>query len=248
MRKWIFVAHVTLLTAACGKAPVSGPDMQAVQPQPSAQLSSADGTDPTPSAPPPGSATVVPPPPSPGLIGGPAIWSALANTLTWTKAVHMVVARDLAKFEKARDRELFCPGYAQANLAQRETCWVRLVSAVTQLESNFDPNSMYFESFGVWSVGLMQLSKNECSNAPTIASLKDPVQNLICGTDKMATLIARYGYVTTPDGTHGAAAYWSTLRGSRKLQVARMAAQYLQINPAGPGWKRESLMLAGYPD
>jgi hypothetical protein len=170
------------------------------------------------------------------------MWSALSNTIAWTQAVQAVVRRDLAKFEQARDLASFCPGYAQANKAQRETCWIRLVSAVTQLESDFNPASMYFESFGVWSVGLMQLSPGECPNAPTIATLKDPVQNLLCGTAKMATLIAKYGYVTTPDGVHGAAAYWSTLRGSKKIQVEHLAAQYRQVAPAWePG---SSLMLS----
>ncbi len=143
-------------------------------------------------------------------------------------------------FDSARDREDFCPGYASATHAQKETCWVRLVSAVVEFESAFDPNDMYKESDGIYSVGLLQLSQNECANAPTNTALKNPVQNLLCGTKKMADLIERYGYVTTPDNTHGAAAYWSTLRrpytqGSlhlgKRADVAKITASYESVQP-----------------
>lgn len=236
MRTWITLLTIFLLTAACGKAPDAAQPQAAATPPDSSTASSSAAPTPAP--------TQTPTTSAPSL-GGPAAWSALSNTLTWTQAVYSVVVRDLAKFEKAKDTEVFCPGYAQATQSQRETCWVRLVSGVTQLESDFDPLSMYFESFGVWSVGLMQLSAGECPNAPTIENLKDPIQNLLCGTAKMATLIAQYGYITTPDGRHGAAAYWSTLRGSKKVQVEQIAAQYRQVTPVAPAWSSgDSLMLS----
>jgi len=109
-----------------------------------------------------------------------------------------------------------------------------------EYESAFDPADTYKESNGVYSVGLMQLSNGECANAETVSALKDPVQNLLCGTKKMADLIARYGYVTTPDNTHGAAAYWSTLRApyvsgslhlGKKLEVEKITSVYLKVNP-----------------
>ena len=232
MRTWITLLTTFLLTAGCGKAP------DAIAPQnPSPPLdSSSAAAGPTTSGSDPGTPALPTPPATVPSTGGPAAWSALGNTTAWTKAVQSIVQRDLAKFEAAKDVASFCPGYASATLAQRETCWVRLVSGVTQLESDFNPASMYFENFGVWSVGLMQLSPGECPNAPTIAALKDPIQNLVCGTAKMATLIAKYGYVTTPDGVHGAAAYWSTLRGSKKIQVEHIAAQYRQVAPVTPAW------------
>jgi hypothetical protein len=161
-----------------------------------------------------------------------------------------VVAQNLASFEKARDRESFCPGYGSASLARRETCWVRLVSAVVQYESAFNPATMYKESNGVYSVGLLQLSAGECANAPTNAALKDPIQNLLCGTKRMADLIARYGYVTSPDNKHGAAAYWSTLRApyvvgsahlGKKAEVQKISAGYLAVSPVAA----QGEMLAG---
>ncbi len=151
-----------------------------------------------------------------------------------------IVRKNFAKFELARDRESFCPGYTQANRTQRETCWVRLVSAVVKYESNFNPATMYREPAGQWSVGLMQLSPNECKNAPTLENLKNPVENLICGTQKMADLIERYGYVTTPDNKHGAAAYWSTLRApytqyglnlGKRTEVIRISARFAAVRP-----------------
>jgi hypothetical protein len=181
---------------------------------------------------------------------GPAAWSQLPNTASWTSAVSGVVKANLASFEKAKDRETFCPGYASATLAQRETCWVRMVSAVAEFESNFKPTTIYKESDGVYSVGLLQLSTGECANAPTIAALKDPVQNLICGTKKMAQLIARYGYVTTPDNRHGAAAYWSTLRApytsgglhlGKRAEVAKISGVYKKVNPVAVELNEEEL-------
>lgn len=171
---------------------------------------------------------------------GPAAWSAKPNTAAWTTAVAAVVTANLASFERARDREVFCPGYAKASLAQRKTCWVRLVSAVSKFESDFDPTNAYREASGNYSVGLLQLSPNECPNAPSVAALKNPIQNLICGTRRMASLIARYGYVTTPDNTHGAAAYWSTLRApythgglrlGKRNQVAAITGAYQLVSP-----------------
>jgi hypothetical protein len=170
--------------------------------------------------------------------GGPATWSNLPAGTAWTNATLAVVAANLASLEAAKDKETYCPGYGSASLAARETCWVRLVSAVVQFESAFDSLNKYKESDGNYSVGLMQLSTGECSNAETLALLQDPVKNLQCGTAKMASLIARYGYITTPDNLHGAAAYWSTLRrpyvsGSlhlgKALEVQKITKQFMTV-------------------
>ncbi|MGZ3653711.1 MAG: lytic transglycosylase domain-containing protein [Bdellovibrionota bacterium] len=252
-------ALAVLMAAGCGKQPDNGPapDTGTV----STSNGNATGTAPPPAVPnppaprpqPPEPAPPVVPPvpapvpapapkpnPTPPLSGGPATWSNLPSGAAWTAAVASAVTANLASFEKAKDRESFCPGYSSASLAQRKTCWVRLVSAVVEYESAFDPGDMYKESDGVYSVGLMQLSNGECANAETVAELKDPVQNLLCGTKKMADLIARYGYVTTPDNLHGAAAYWSTLRApytsnglhlGKKLEVEKITNVFLRVNP-----------------
>jgi hypothetical protein len=123
------------------------------------------------------------------------------------------------------------------------TCWVRLISAIARYESGFDPLSSYHEASGNYSVGLLQLSTGECDNAETLPLLQDPVQNLICGTRRMAALIARDGYITSPDNVHGAAAYWSVLRApymngtlhlGRRDEVAKITADYSVVTPVTP--------------
>jgi hypothetical protein len=173
--------------------------------------------------------------------GGPATWSNLPSGRAWTATTLSEVAANLSSFEKAADRETYCPGYSQASLVQRETCWVRLISAVAQFESDFDPMNKYHETNGAYSVGLLQLSTGECGIAGSVTELEDPIKNLQCGTRKMAALIARYGYITSPDNLHGAAAYWSTLRrpyvsGShhlgKALEVQRITKKFLAVDPA----------------
>ena len=169
---------------------------------------------------------------------GPAAWSDRAGTQAWTSTTLAAVRANFASFEKAKDREDFCPGFSAATRAQREICWLRLVSAVAKFESGFNPATLYKESNGVYSVGLLQLSSGECSGASSVSALKDPLKNLACGTAKMAGLIARYGYVTTADNKHGAAAYWSTLRRpyvsghlhlGKRTEVARLTAAYREV-------------------
>lgn len=139
-------------------------------------------------------------------------WSNVQNTGSWTDTVHQIVKAQLKELEKARDKSVFCPGYDAADQLQREACWVRLVSAIVFFESGFKPGDVFTEPNGAKSVGLMSLSPGECVNAPTVDTLKVPEKNLACGTAKMASLIARHGYIDGPVSQRGAAAYWSVLR------------------------------------
>lgn len=147
------------------------------------------------------------PPQTPGL-GTPA-WG---NRTVWSNTVRTVAYARLAQFEKARDKEVFCPGYAQANIQQRLNCWVMLVAAISKFESAFAPADSFREPDGNYSVGLLALSPRECPNAHSIEALKNPIENLICGTNKMARLIDRDGFIDGPPQARGAARYWSTLR------------------------------------
>lgn len=231
----LLVVLALITTTSCGKIPSQAP-VTGTASAPSPQ----SGPAPAPTPDPPPTPAPAPVPVAVPTAGGPAAWSSRAGTGPWTDAVASVVRSNLASFAQARDRETFCPGYAAATLAQRETCWVRLVSAVAQFESDFNPATMYRESDGIYSVGLLQLSVGECANAETNSALQNPLENLLCGTLKMASLIARYGYVTTPDNVHGAAAYWSTLRApyvqgslhlGKELEVAKITAQYREVTP-----------------
>lgn len=127
----------------------------------------------------------------------------------WRDAVEEVVVQRLADFERAQDKDSFCPGYGSATKAQRINCWSVLVRATVKLESNDNPRNVYYEPMGYNSVGLLQLSRNECRNAPTEAQLKNAEANLICGTHKMANLVKTYSRI---EGKRGAGKYWSVLR------------------------------------
>lgn len=135
-----------------------------------------------------------------------------ANRALWTHAVHRVVRARMHDLERARDVELFCPGYSTSTRAQKELCWVFLVAALSKYESAFRPETTFREPDGNYSVGLMALSPKECPNAPTSEALQNPVPNLICGTNRMALLIKLYGNIDGPAERRGASRYWSTLR------------------------------------
>jgi len=222
---------VLSLLSACGKAPENGNPVVAVAPQPgTSPATTPNPVPPTPTTPPP-----------PVLSGPPTLWSHLASADAWNAAVLIAVRANLAKFEKARDRSVFCPGYDTATDPQRLTCWSRLISVMVKFESGFNQSSLYHEpSGGKDSVGLLMLSQGECPNAPTVAQLKNGVENIRCGAAKMAALIARDGYVTTPDNKHGAAAYWSVLRApytayglklGKKLEILKESTKYKAVYP-----------------
>jgi hypothetical protein len=141
-----------------------------------------------------------------------AMWASVKNSKPWTDVVLQVVRQTRPKLERARDISDFCPSYNSADTHQQEDCWVRLISAVAFFESGFNPADTFEEPSGTMSVGLLALSPSECSDAPGIGDLKNPVKNLLCGVHKMAYLINRDGFVDGPAGSRGAAAYWSTLR------------------------------------
>ncbi len=74
----------------------------------------------------------------------------------------------------------------------------------------------------------------------TVAKLKNGVENLKCGVARMATLIARDGYVTSPNNRKGAAAYWSVLRApytayglklGKKFEIMKVSTKYKTVYP-----------------
>jgi len=239
---WIIFA-AALVTVGCGKDPGNG----SLVAQPSVNDSQLGSLSNSPGAalpppPLPPAATLPSEPPSPVIGVDPAAWSSLPVGRAWTAVTLAAVTENLSSFERAADKQTYCPGYSRASLAQRKICWVRLVSAVAEYESDFNPTNKYQEANGSYSVGLLQLSTGECAGATSIAGLQNPANNLRCGTRKMAALIESYGYVTSPDNLHGAAAYWSTLRRpyvsgnhhlGKALLVQKFTKNYLAVDPSG---------------
>lgn len=139
-------------------------------------------------------------------------WGAAPVRRKWSDTVRAVVRRRFSEFNQAQDKEQFCPGYSTATQAQKENCFIAIIAAIAKFECNFRPALAFREPNGKFSVGLLMLSENECPNARSMAALKNPIQNLVCGANKMATLIARDNAINGPAHARGAAAYWSTLR------------------------------------
>jgi hypothetical protein len=135
-----------------------------------------------------------------------------ASRSSWTNTVRSIVRARFSDFQKARDVSYFCPGFIKSTRAEQENCFIAIVAAIAKFECNFRPDLSFREPDGNLSVGLLMLSPRECANAHTAEKLKNPHQNLICGTNKMAHLIARDGIISGSKGKYGAAAYWSTLR------------------------------------
>ncbi|HEY8278532.1 MAG TPA: hypothetical protein VIH99_02835 [Bdellovibrionota bacterium] len=140
------------------------------------------------------------------------IWGRSTRVNSWTRAVREIVHARLSHFEMAKDKEIFCPDYANATLPERENCWTLLVSAISKYESSFNPAGSFREPDGNYSVGLLALSPGECPNARSQDALKNAIPNLVCGVNKMASLIRKRGYVDGPASARGASRYWSTLR------------------------------------
>lgn len=139
-------------------------------------------------------------------------WAHVSGSKAWTNAVIKLIRRDFAKLNQARDKNEFCPGYVNATKTQKEICWLRIIGGIVKFESGFRPRLSFREANGTYSVGLMMLSAGECSNAPTMETLKDPVRNLTCGVGILSRLVAKDGFIGGPPSARGAAAYWSVLR------------------------------------
>lgn len=236
----LLVLLLAVMLHSCGKAPdAETPPASAAPP------ALADGSpapqEPAPQPPPPPNPAEpfpAPLPPEPAPTSPATVWSHLPSGPAWDQAVLSVVRANLAKLELARDRDTFCPGYSTATNGQRLTCWVRLVSAMVQYESAFNQNAVFTEPSGGKSVGLMMMSAGECPNAPTVEKLKNGVENLKCGTARMAMLIARDGYITAPNNVKGAAAYWSVLRApysahglklGKKPEIMKISTRYKSV-------------------
>jgi hypothetical protein len=120
--------------------------------------------------------------------------------------------------------------------------WVYLTSSITQLESDFDPTSVYTENFNdengnpVQSVGLMQLSIGDasiygCTSFNTTTEIEDPDTNLACGLRILNRWIGSDGVIARQNNSGnwiGAARYWSTLR-SQKLETIQTWTRSLSM-------------------
>jgi hypothetical protein len=164
-----------------------------------------------------------------------AVWPDTAETRKWTQTALLEIQKNMSRLDEARDIQEFCPNYHSVDQQHKEICWLRIIGGVVKFESGFNASDTFKEANGTYSVGLLALSPHECDGASSLSALKNPISNLSCGIGMMAQLVADAGSIGGSGDTHGAAAYWSTLRlshgssghphGFRPL-IATIAAQY----------------------
>lgn len=145
----------------------------------------------------------------PEFLGSP-VWGRSKDRDRWSKAVLEVVRANKKTLNGAKDIETFCPGYRKSTARAQDMCWLILMSAISKKESDFNPNTSLTEDNGDVSVGLLAMSGHQCRNAPTIRALKNPIENVKCGTRKMVQLVGKYGFIS--GGRLGAGANWSVIR------------------------------------
>ncbi|MGC2697161.1 MAG: transglycosylase SLT domain-containing protein [Candidatus Angelobacter sp.] len=138
----------------------------------------------------------------------------------WSDELRRAIRAHRATLETAGDIEDFAPGYANLSAEDRVDVWATLFVAIVRFETGYNPNTVYHESAGIDSVGLLQVSyENEGYYGlerldRKADSLKDPLVNIRCGVRIFSVLVSRDAVIASGTGSssRGAAKYWSTLR------------------------------------
>ena len=141
-------------------------------------------------------------------------WDHRPGASDWTLAAMQAVVRKDAVLagRVPADIESWCPGYAEADITQRRSFWVGLMSAVAKHESGW--NAAAAGGGGRW-IGLMQISpktaRNHDCTARSAAALKDGGANLACAVEIFADDVARDG-VVSGKGNRGLGRDWMPFR------------------------------------
>jgi len=143
----------------------------------------------------------------------------------WSDELRKAIRAHISSLENASDIQDFAPDYSRLSTQDRVDVWATLIVAMSRFESKYDPTAIYPESFGVDSIGLLQLSyENETYYRlerldRSARSLEDPLVNIRCGVKILAVLVKRDGVIASGTGSssRGGARYWSTLRTDGKL-------------------------------
>ena len=108
--------------------------------------------------------------------------------------------------------------------------WGNILVEMSYWESKWNPKVKYKESFGVWSRGLFQLSKQDARyykcDFTTEQSVHDPKANIECAVLIMEKLIKQDNKIAGKiNGKwRGGARYWAVLRGTRDYTAKALAA------------------------
>lgn len=156
-------------------------------------------------------------PPTPGL---PVMrWDHTPEGEAWT-AETLAALREIGApllSEVPRDIDEWCPGYAEAEEADRAAFWAGMLSTLAKHESTWNPRAA--GGGGRW-IGLVQIApataRGYGCEADTVAELKDGAANLRCAVRIAAVTVPRDGYVGS--GSEGLAADWGPFHSNRKRE------------------------------
>jgi hypothetical protein len=207
---------------AFGKRPIAPPP-------PTPTLPPKPVTPPAPTPPP-----VSPAPSSPSGTVIRARWESVTRDgSSWSQYVYdqlPALAPNLLNKAPA-DIAQYCPAYSSLSTSDKQNFWVYLMSSITELESSFDPSTVYTESFTdssgrlVQSIGLLQLSITDNAYGCGFASpadIKNADKNLACGLRILNKLVGQNGQLAGKNSAgswQGGARYWSTLRNAKASQI-----------------------------
>jgi hypothetical protein len=145
-------------------------------------------------------------------------WDHRPEAPEWTgRAMAAVAAQDTALAASVpADIETWCPGYADASIAERRAFWSGLMSAVAKYESSWNPQAA---GGGGRYIGVMQISpvsaRYHGCEADTAGELKDGAANLECAAGMIAKGVAADG-VVAGGGREGAGRDWMPFRNAEK--------------------------------
>ncbi|HRO66656.1 MAG TPA: hypothetical protein PL182_03725, partial [Pseudobdellovibrionaceae bacterium] len=161
-------------------------------------------------------------------------WAKIKTPVLWTRYLSESLrthGRDLLR-AAPKDAELFCPNFKNLNDEQRLAFWMRLVSAMMEQESTYNPLRTYSgESiqYGLFSTGLLMLSLSSSKQARFGCSMIQSDDDLFFWRKNMDCAIRIMSYFYKEDqvisshsqvepGTGrwmGLARYWEPLRDNR---------------------------------
>lgn len=168
-----------------------------------------------------------------------ARWDHVPGGRSWTVAGVRAMASHGQRITETvpRDIQDWCPGYPDADTAQRRAFWVGFLSALAFHESTWNPEAV--GGGNLW-FGLLQIFPPTADHfkcrARTAAELKDGAANVSCAIRILNTTIPRDRAIAIRDSRwRGVAADWGPMRNDRRVaQMQRWtrAQPYCQADTA----------------
>lgn len=151
-----------------------------------------------------------------------ARWDNHPEGAQWTAAVLSALRGPGAPLLEVEPRDIhaWCPGYLEADPAQRAAFWTGLVSTLAWHESTHNPRAV--GGGGLW-FGLVQIAPGTAEwrncDVETGEALLTGTANLRCGIRIMGITVPRDNVIA--EGMRGVAADWGPFHSSRKREDMR---------------------------